>query len=271
MRCSLLIILSFITLHSSFGIEILNQQKEIYSPSSENCALSESCTLKSFKLLKEDFLVWTQGEKNYGTRSAVVIETEKTQDLTEYVVVQWIKGCLFASTEKDKKVMTSLPYSIQNQGVFVPFNFSDWTLDSPDLDPASMSPGPDYPELNRHAFYKTSPSQDYFNGDLSQYLVEKAPTKPQFFITDRPGEVAFSSQFQPSDGSPPVLFAKNISLQFQTCLFKAKAVATEISHFQLTPNDAIHCFNWESSFLYNFKSQKYESSSEISPACTSPL
>lgn len=96
-----------------------------------------------------------------------------------------------------------------------------------------------------------------FSQNTEKLYGEQKPKLPQLYIVDHPGSAFYINNR-----------AKNISLQFRTCIYRTKDVPKNVSYNNAKFAKPIHCFEWRSSFVYNHYTEQFESPSYIVPACT---
>ncbi|OGN08426.1 MAG: hypothetical protein A3J46_05840 [Candidatus Yanofskybacteria bacterium RIFCSPHIGHO2_02_FULL_41_11] len=236
-------------------IQILKRQREEFL--NENCQVGSTCDLKRIDYLVEDYRVELQEGPNYGTRMYAKYETDNVESLTEYVFVQFIKGCMFTSRVVGNQIINSLDigrylYRNSEKEPAVIFKHPDWEIDSPDRDPVYYS----ISGSDRHSNYRWNTEPNSFLDETEKYFGQEIPEEPKLYIRDRPG-TAFYARDK----------AINVSLYFRLCLYKAKDVPVEPGIINTKP---IHCFRWESSFVYDHEAGKFEYPYEIAPVCKSP-
>ncbi len=222
----------------------------------DSCQQSDSCDLKSFRVRVEDSKVVSSSfGTNYTTGSFTEYQTSNVDTLTKYAVVQFIKGCQFYSTPDGRK-FGGISREFFNE--IVPFKHPQWVIDSVDRDPIYNS-ATEFGD-NRHAYYRWNEVLGSFKKETEHYFVQQTPVRPILYVLDRPG-TAFYDDHEYKD-------AKNISLQFKTCIYKTADVPKETTPDDLNFAKAIKCFDWKSSFVFNHKKKVYESPNKIDEYCT---
>src|SRR5690606_9504588 len=94
-----------------------------------------------------------------------------------------------------------------------------------------------------------------------RYGEQKPAASAELYVIDRPGQ-AFTLDY----GND---CAKNISLEFRTCIYREKDVPLEVSSpSQLDFATPIQCHDWNSSFIFDHQTRRYESPEGIDPFCT---
>lgn len=222
-----------------------------------NCELTDSCDLVSFRVRVEDARVVSNSfGTNFTTGSFTEYQTSSVDKLQKYAVVQFIKGCQY----------NSKPGGIEYGGIsrefyneIVPFKHPHWVIDSVDSDPVYNS-SPDFGD-NRHAYYRWNEVEGSFKKETEHYYIQQTPHIPRLYVLDRPG-TAFTSD----DGNE----AKNISLQFKTCIYKTADIPVESSPEQIGFGTAIKCMKWKSSYVYDHTLKKYTSPNHLSDYCLRP-
>jgi len=229
----------------------------------QNCEQNQTCNLKKIKHFVNDYEVKFDGKtSSFGTKMYFLYETETIQDLTDYVAVQFIKGCQFNTTLKNGVVNYYSNISKRSFGEVIPFKFTDWIVDSIDTDPVYNSHSEE--NLPRHYGYKWNKIRGSFNDKTEDYYRDLGPTHPEIYVRDMPG-TAFA---EPAEDATDFEYAKNISLEFKICLYKEKDIPLVSTRNNLLENvTPIHCFNWNSSFVYDHEKKVFNQSQEIHPIC----
>lgn len=234
-------------------VDVASSEKKIFL--NKDCRRNNSCDLVRFSLILDRYERWFSDydpNPSYGTSIVAEYETVSVEDLEKYAIVQFVKGCFFESVKKpDGGVEKSFGVSIEHFGVRKYFCFPEWVIDSIDADPAYYSDS----EFGRHYFYKWNSSGSY-SGKTEKFYGEKKPLLPVLYITDVFGR-AFLADFG----------ASNVSLEFKTCIYRAKDVPTTTSYNDLNFAAPIKCFDWQSSYIYNHDLGIFESKKEIDPFC----
>ena len=215
-------------------------------------AISPSEEIDLFKLTFNNYQVkFSNTSSSYGTKLYAEYKTKSISQLEDYVVVQYIKGCLFDSKLENGEIVKSSKYMTASFGELIPFKYKKWTIDTIDTDPVYASTSTD-----RHGRYRWNKSSNY-NHKTEKYIRDEYPTKPSLYIRDIPGTAVVDDNI-----------AKNISLKFKTCLIKEQDVplTTDDPEIDLTAK-AISCLNWDSSFIYNFEKEKFENLNKIDSYC----
>jgi hypothetical protein len=212
-----------------------------------------------FTLLVQDYKVTYSSTKyNIGNRAIAQYETNSLATLEDYAVVQFIRGCQFNTYVEDKKVHFVDNIARVHFDEVKIFNHRDWVIDSTDKDP--MYSNVTKEELpfwkSRHGWYFWNKFGNYDEKGEVYYGKEK-PKKPYLYVMVYPG----TSFIQ--DG-----WAKNISLEYQTCLFRTKDIPEEGVPHNISFAQPIQCFEWRSSFIYDHFTGKIQSPEGIHPHCS---
>lgn len=247
--------------NGAFGQQftILNQKTERFV--NRDCEKTDSCDLLQFTVVTEDYVVYTGGEPNYGTRMYAEYETDKVGNLSRYAIVQFLRGCKFTSFVDDRGVVEKGVWSVvKSFDEFYQYHFPRFATDSFDKDPVYSSSAGETGR-NRIGKYLWSVLPWSWDKNLAevkryQYFV---PTIPRLFITDRPSP-AFKMGAE----------AENISVRFRTCIYKSKDVPGETTRDNVDFATPISCLPWSSSFIYDFTAGKFDSPTEIDPFCLEP-
>lgn len=223
-----------------------------YSFGNADCQSSQTCDLSGVDYLSEDYLIEVHDKNHYGTRFYARYRTESIDNLEKYVFVNFIKGCVYESIPNNKDPKMLVNYVKEQYGDWEPFRYEQWTIDSLDTDPSYFS----VPGLPRHFFYRWNSVPGSFSQETEKIYGLEKPDRPELYIIDHPGTAFFSNNR-----------AKNISLKFKTCLFRAEDVPHEVNASINNFAQPVNCYYWESSFVYNHEAEKYEYPIEISSAC----
>lgn len=221
----------------------------------KDCRRDNSCDLVRFSLMLDKYEVWFSDydtKPSYGTSIVAEYETVSVEDLEKYAIVQFIRGCSFESIKKSDGIVEKfLGVSREHFGVSKYFCFPEWVIDSVDTDPVYYS----NPELGRHYFYKWNYLGSH-NRKTEKFYGEEKPHIPILYITDLPDRAFLSDQG-----------ARNVSLEFKTCLYRTKEVPLSTKQDDLNFATPVQCFEWQSFYIYNFDLAVFESKSEIDPFC----
>lgn len=231
-------------------VEILSHKESVFV--NTDCKKNKTCDLKMVEYFVEDYRVNLVGGQNYGTRFFVRYKTKLVKNLKKYVFVQFIKGCVFSSKLLDNQVVTRYDFVYPRDSGSVAFKFMDWTIDSYDQDPAYAT----IPGKSRFFGYRWNSVAGSFSKDTEKLYGQTRPKTPELYLVDHPGSSFWV------DGS-----AKNISLQFKTCIYKAKEVSVNVAHDDMGFAKPLHCYEWNSSFVYNHLIEKFENPPYIISAC----
>lgn len=230
----------------------------------KECQKNNSCGLKNLIFNREDFALIRNGLINYATRMFMEYETDSIQNLTNYGIVQFIRGCIFNSRIENGAVFRWNHWGKPHFGDAIPFHFIDWIIDSQDKDPLYPSSFWEDRETlqERHYYYKWNP-KGFHDGRGQKLFGEEKPPYPRLYVSDIPSAAfLWDEKFDE---------AQNISLEFKTCIYKTTDVPRTVSPDNLNFAEPIHCFRWASSFIYNHELERFETKKEIDPFCREPL
>ena len=245
---ALFLIVSISTANAGSVVRFNHQNKTFKN---KNCLATNTCDLKEFNLNSYDYKVnFKHQSPSYGSNLYSSYKTEKIEDLQNYVIVQYIKGCQYHSFVEDGKVKYGFNILREFFGGFAKFVHKEWVVDSIDDDPVYNST-----ERGRHFAYKWNTVPDSYDKKTQKYYGVERPTTPRLYISDLPS-TAFAGKYE----------AKNISLKFKTCIYKNQDVPSVVSPTTNIDN-AIKCYTWQSSFIYDHQKKSYYSSNKISKAC----
>ncbi len=221
----------------------------------KDCESTNSCELKNFRIkVQNSKVIFSDMSPSYLTTSFMAYETKSIASLEKFGLVQFIKGCEFTS-----KADGTILYNIARKyfSETVTFKHQEWVIDSDDLDALynSNTENSDYP---RHALYRWNDVLGSFEQGGEHFYYQAPPSHPQFYVTDRPGTAFFD------DDSGE---AKNISLQFKSCLFKIEDIPNNTTPTGLKPEQALKCFDWYSAYVYDHEKKKFNRKNEIAKPC----
>lgn len=197
----------------------------------------------------------------FGTSNAMVANftTSKISQLSDYVFVQFIRGCSFMEDAQGNKSLVTRVYEGRSDA---PFDHVDWQIDENAYDPVYWGVKEGFDPLRgrmipRNAKYSVA---NPMTGENSIWYgnpgaITKQP--PTLYITDQP--TGGSHDPAPQMGVP--------SLEFQTCLYRAQDVPTSLAAVDQPIPNALHCFGWQSNYSYNWQTKTYSEAKEIDPFC----
>lgn len=192
---------------------------------------------------------------SYGTKTLISYQTKKISDLQKYGIVQFVEGCQFMSKLENGEIQHSPKISRPYRGEIIPYFHPILMNDGPTKDPLVWG---DASDQSRHFFYLNRPPVPNVK---REYFGKKTPPQSRLYVTSRPGGVAAYY--------PETKTAYNTSLHYRTCLFKTDQVPQSVEPDEVEFATPLHCFDWFSSYIYNFDKRKFETKSEIDPYCFS--
>jgi hypothetical protein len=224
-------------------VHTISQNKQVFL--NPGCRATGTCDLKRFALTSLTYEVWFSDDPKYPTygNSAIMeYETETVNALEKYAIVQFKKGCVFDSSKtRHGEIRRDIGDSITSFGASIPFCFRQWVIDSQDTDPAYNSD----PDNGRFYLLRWNESGVYDEQTQKFYGREK-PTIPIVYMTDNP-----AGAFVTRSG------ARNVALQFTTCIYKAADVPTKTGRNDLNFATAIACLEWQNIYVYDFEKQTF--------------
>ena len=224
-----------------------------------DCAKTDTCDLESARFLAEDYRILVLGKYSYGTRFAARYKTQDPSSLEKYGFVQWIRGCVFDSTQRPDG---GIDYEFNIYRDFFArwemFRHPDWVLDSADTDPFYNSTE----GMARHAVYRWNRKPGSTDKETERQFGQERPAYPELYVLDHPGKVAFFTE----PGT-----ARNISLELKTCIYRSRDVPDSVRPEETEIPGALACFEWGSSFVYDHAAGKFMSLKGLHPVCTGPL
>jgi hypothetical protein len=220
-----------------------------------NCAATDSCDLVEFRVQSYDYHVtFADQSPSHGTSAFMSYTTKNIDDLENYALVQQIRGCIFNSVQNySGEVIKSSNYVRDFFNESVAYKHIDWQIDSIDLDSMYNNGNANF----RHAPYRWNTVKKSFAKDTEKIYAKERPTTPTLYVSDLPG-TAFADYGE----------AKNISLEFKTCIYKTGKIPLVATPGDVNFSEPIACLPWKSSMIYNHESKKFESKNEIDSFCT---
>jgi hypothetical protein len=226
-------------------VHTLSETQQVFL--NPDCRSTDSCDLKRFTLTKVVNEIWFSDDPVHPTFSnGVIIEyaTAAVAALEKYAVVQFKKGCVFYSSKSSRgNIQRKVSDTVASFGQSLAFCFPKWVIDSQDTDPAYNSD----PEYGRFHFLRWNKPGSYELRTQKFYGVEK-PRRPVVYLTDYP-----AGAFVTTSG------VRNVALEFKTCIYKADQVPAETRRDDLFFARPIHCFDWQSLYVYDFGQGKFAS------------
>jgi hypothetical protein len=237
-------------------VHTVSEAKQVYLNS--DCRSTGTCDLKRFTLTTLVYEVWFSDDPNYPTHSNSAImeyETDTVNALEKYAIVQFKRGCVFYSSKtRDGEIRRNIGDSITSFGASIPFCFRQWVIDSQDSDPAYNSD----PENGRFYLLRWNPSGSHDEETQKFYGAEK-PAVPVVYMVDHP-----AGAFVTGSG------ARNVALQFITCIYKAADVPTEARRNDLNFATPIACLDWQNIYVYDFNKQTFRTDLAAVPTWQRP-
>ena len=213
-----------------------------------DCRSTATCDLKRFTLTTSVYEVWFSDDPNhptYGNGAIMEYETDSVEAIEKYAIVQFVKGCVFHSTENGEGNITrNLSYVVPSFGQHVPLCFPEWVIDSQDTDPVYNSD----PEYGRFYLLRWN-KQGSYDQDTQKYYGEEKPLLPVVYLTDHP-----AGAFITKTG------VKSAALEFNTCIYKASDVPKETRRDHIKFAKPITCFKWQNIYVYDFAKGIFQNS-----------
>ncbi len=244
-----------------------------------NCTDTNSCSLKSFGLKVS---ISESKGTNFQKRPYMTINSHmegfyKTSDIetmTDYAVVQYIKGCRYRKSRFNNEAFF-LNFKSTFREFFGKQQFNlrheKLVIDSVDTDPVYAS----YSKWReRHAFYQIKKNEKYSviydDSKYYNYFYEKPEIKrPIMHFSDMPSGSSYN-ELKISEGNNAgkiLASAENASMKFITCIYKIVDVPENLHPEDIDQSKAIKCLNWSNSHILNWKTKKFNSSNKLDPNC----
>jgi hypothetical protein len=223
-----------------------------------DCESTDTCDLKRFTLTTSVYEVWFSDDPNYPTYGNSVImeyETDSVDALENYAIVQFKKGCVFHSSQnREGKIQWNVGDVVPSFGENIPFCFPQWVIDSQDTDPAYNSD----PEYGRFYLLRWNKPGSYDNRTQKFFGAEK-PKIPVLYMADHP-----AGAFVTGTG------VKNVALEFNTCIYKARDVPVATRRDNIHFAKPISCFEWQNVYIYDFNKGRFETDLVDAPRWEEP-
>ena len=237
-------------------ITIISEKSQEYRPTGES-------SLIEFRLLEMKKKVEIVGlppeAAAYQTDVRAVYSTREIKQIEDYAIVQFIKGCQFESEWDGHELKKTLTVYRNHFGKNVVFHHPSWVVDSDNADPVYSS----FADLGRFAGLRWNTDAKSLDPGTAHYYADRKPEVSTVFVTDLPGSAMILSQ---EDG---IVVAKNITLEFQTCLFRTSDVP-KVSTPQgegIDKQRALSCMGWTHGFVFDPGVGAIVPSSGIDPIC----
>lgn len=224
------------------------------------CATGE-CEVKSMKIYIDK--INNNKERLAGNVVAAEIETTDKSHLKKYAFVQYLRGCLFETSNLGEVRMATREFFGKKGQKFL---HKTWELDSAsDKDPIYWSnTQAGYDDLRGFEIPRNS---FYVNGNPS--LTENYNTwagkiknlkENKIWISDFPT----MSYWEEKNG---FISARTASLQFKICLHRISDVPASVDDPKTNIEGAITCMDWNSSYQMNFTKKVFEEKGSVHSAC----
>lgn len=262
------IVLFGLALGSVFSANIpRNGTEEIFSNlthifTNQDCVDSGTCDLKEFWLKVKKARMWVVDGWHYGSDAVIAYETDFVENLENYSIVQFIRGCMFASSQvTDGDIEKIFGFSKPQFSDFdeddqlvnsKTFCFPSWVIDSIDKDPVYAS----FPGLGRFDARRWNMVLGSYDKKTEKYYGDEKPAYPALYMRDVPSG-AFLGE----------LNAINASMEFKTCIYKTKDVPLETTEDDINFATPIKCFEWQNIYIYNHEIKEFEMKFEIDEFC----
>jgi hypothetical protein len=244
------VVLPLLLVASLSAAKQINGKVVTQKTSNSTCEKTDSCSLKEFKIRQNEYVIKLAegGSPSYGTNVFMSYKTSTVKDLTDYAIVQFIKGCRFKSFKNAEGKIEKHMAVRFSFGEKINFAYPNWAVDSDDKDPMYQHGDTE----SRHGYYR------WMDGDKPVSYVRRLPTNPELYVSDIPGTASMDK---------PTGIADNISLEFKTCVYKTTDVPVSSTADDLNFAKPIQCLGWRSSYIYNHKKDIFESPATIDSFC----
>jgi hypothetical protein len=234
-------------------------------PAIADCKALGVCDLKKVTMVERKIKVLLADQRaefaNYMTDFRFVIEVDKAEHISNYGVIQFMRGCMFESNlEPNGTVNRDFTYVHKNFGEYKLVKHADWTIDSSHADPLSTS----FENYGRFDLFKWNADPTNLDADNATWYFDAEPPHGTVFKADLIGTTGLIE-------SASIPSARNSSLEFETCIFKIDDVplASDVSGTGVDRSKAIWCAKWDHKYSYDFTSGKVVADKVIHPFCAS--
>jgi hypothetical protein len=202
-------------------------------------------------------------DKLAGNSMAAEIEVSDKSHLKKYAFVQYLKGCLFETSNLGEVRMASREFFGQKG---VPFKHTSWELDSAsDKDPIYWSnDAAGYDELRGFEIPRNS---YYVNSNPA--LTENYGSWAGKYSNLKSNKIYASDFPTPSswDERNGIIIARIASLDFKICLHKIEDVPASVENPKTNIGKAIICMDWSSNYGFNFRTKTFSERTTLNAAC----
>jgi hypothetical protein len=221
---------------------VLDSRSQVFQNS--DCRKTASCGLKRVEWVVENYKVGVGDQYNYGTRFYARYATDALNHLEDYAFVQFIRGTVFFTRIRNGRERPEDTAYVYHFGKYKPFDFHHWVVDSDSADPIYSS----IPDGPRFFLCRWNLVPGSFDSTTARFYGQApCPDLPEMYVSDHPG-TAFESHGR----------AKNISLEFRTCIYRTSDVPRSIAPTDTDFAAPLACYGWNSSFLYNVRTGDFE-------------
>lgn len=236
----------------------------VFTNTPELCGKNATCDLRQIIFRKRDYASPPEeGITIVGSEFFAGFEVNEIPALSRYVFVQFTRGCMWDSYQNaDGSILTEFGVLRNFQGFYrIQHVLPKWTVDSNDTDPVY---GADIETGNRMFYLQTADSIPLGIPRAQGKLLGEVPaTIPFGYITDMPGPGTYSTNLK---------WAKNMSLEYKTCLFRATDVPRTVGEVEFAITEkAIDCFDWGVKKVYDHKALDFVSHEGIHAECRRPF
>jgi len=243
--------------------ETLSTRRDTWAPNPATCAAAGTCSLREFGIVEMKKRFRMRGEPlaiaNHMSDLRIILRTNTVEQIRDYGVVQWIRGCQFSTSWDGQQVTTAFSISRDHMGRPITFRHRDWEVDTDSADPVYHSFDGD-----RFALWRWNANPASLEAEGSTYTHFREPPHPRVFFTDMPG-----SHFRSATVYNGIQNATNSSLEFKVCVFKITDLptATDARGSNIDETKALACHRWSDSQIYDFRAQDMKHPVGIDPRC----
>jgi hypothetical protein len=245
------------------SIDVISTRDISFKPAAD-CRADNSCGLKSARFVEYKKRVLLPGDAaKYAfmmTDTRFVIDAEKPENIENFAMVQFIRGCVFEATlTANGRVEKEIAVYRHHFGLLVPFQHKDWVVDIDNQDPLYSS----YEESGRWALLRWNKNPADLTPESATYYANAHPRHGTTFLTDLPAPAVLRTD----SGDKR---AQGVSLEFKSCLFRVEDVPVKLADpraLNIDLTKALWCADWDHKFAWDFKKQKLLATTGIDPVC----
>lgn len=241
-------------------------KREVKMPKITDCELRGICDLKNVTMVERKEKVLLANERaefaNYMTDFRFVVEVDRPSSISNYGIVQFMRGCMFESEQlPDGTITQNFTYVHKHFGHWSMIRYDNWVIDSSHADPVSTS----FENYGRFDLYKWNTQPTNLDPDNATWYFNAKPPHGTVFKADL---IANAGLIETSTNPN----ARNASLELETCIFKIGdlPVKSDETGVGVDKSKAIWCATWDHKFSYDFSKATMVQDQQIHAFCATP-